>query len=116
VTEYRALRTWDLDGSAVSLVEARPLTGRHHQIRVHLRWAGSPILFDPLYGRGLTPASLSGPPCARLALHALRIDLPAPAGEGRLQVEAPLPADLVALAEWLDERGRRAVRPSRNGR
>jgi 23S rRNA-/tRNA-specific pseudouridylate synthase len=89
----------------VSLLEAHPQTGRHHQIRVHLRAAGVPILFDPLYGRGLMPETLAGAPCTRLALHARRIDLPAPRGEGRVVVEAPLSADLAALAEWLDACG-----------
>ncbi|HSD27584.1 MAG TPA: RluA family pseudouridine synthase [Vicinamibacteria bacterium] len=90
------------DRTAVSLLEVHPLTGRHHQIRVHLRSAGAPILSDPLYGRGLMPEGLAGAPCARLALHARRIDVPAPRGGGRLVVEAPLADDLVALAEWLD--------------
>jgi 23S rRNA-/tRNA-specific pseudouridylate synthase len=88
--------------SFVSLLEAHPHTGRHHQIRVHLRAACVPILFDPLYGRGLMPEGLAGAPCARLALHARRIDLPALRGEGRVVIEAPLASDLVALAEWLD--------------
>jgi hypothetical protein len=81
----------------VCLLEARPLTGRHHQIRVHLRSAGTPILFDPLYGKGRMPEALAGAPCARLALHARRIDVPAPHGGGRVVVEAPLPPDLAAL-------------------
>lgn len=100
-TEYATQKRWTL----VSLLEAHPHTGRHHQIRVHLRAAGVPILFDPLYGRGLTPGALAGAPCTRLALHARRIDLPAPRGEGRLVIEAPLAPDLAALAEWLDARG-----------
>jgi 23S rRNA-/tRNA-specific pseudouridylate synthase len=67
-----------------------------------LRSAGTPILFDPLYGRGLMPEALSGAPCARLALHARRIDVPAPRGGGRLVIEAPLTQDLMVLEEWLD--------------
>jgi 23S rRNA-/tRNA-specific pseudouridylate synthase len=89
----------------VSLLEVHPLTGRHHQIRVHLRSAGTPILFDPLYGRGLTPEGLAGAPCTRLALHARKIDVPAPRGGRRVVVEAPFPADLAALVEWLDAQG-----------
>jgi 23S rRNA-/tRNA-specific pseudouridylate synthase len=89
-------------GAVVSLLDVHPLTGRHHQIRVHLRSLGAPILFDQLYGRGLMPPALSAAPCSRLALHARRIDVPAPRGGGRLVVEAPLAADLVALEEWLD--------------
>jgi len=119
-TEYATRNRWTLmadssspgeteaprNDSIVSLLEACPHTGRHHQIRVHLRAAGVPILFDPLYGRGLMPEALAGAPCTRLALHARRIDLPAPRGEGRLVIEAPLAPDLAALAEWLNARGR----------
>jgi tRNA pseudouridine32 synthase/23S rRNA pseudouridine746 synthase len=118
-TDYATRKRWTLtadpsspggteaprDGRIVSLLEAHPLTGRHHQIRVHLRSAGTPILFDPLYGRGLMPEALAGAPCARLALHARRIDVPAPRDGGRVVVEAPLPPDLAALVEWLDARG-----------
>jgi 23S rRNA-/tRNA-specific pseudouridylate synthase len=92
-------------GMTISLLDAHPHTGRHHQIRVHLRAAGAPILFDPLYGRGLMPGALAGAPCGRLALHARRIDLPAVRGEGRVVIEAPLAPDLVALGEWLDADG-----------
>jgi len=118
-TEYATRNRWTLvaDSSSpggteaprndgiVSLLEALPHTGRHHQIRVHLRAAGVPILFDPLYGRGLMPEALAGGPCTRLALHARRIDLPRPRGEGRVVIEAPLAPDLAALEEWLDARG-----------
>ncbi len=104
-TEYATRRRWLLGAATVSLVEAHPVTGRHHQIRVHLRSAGAPILFDPLYGRGLVPEALAGVPCERLALHARRIDLPSPRGGGRVIVEAPLAPDLAALEEWLDASG-----------
>lgn len=118
-TDYATRKRWTLtadpsspggaeaprDDRIVSLLEAHPLTGRHHQIRVHLRSAGTPILFDPLYGRGLMPEALAGAPCARLALHARRIDVPAPRDGGRVVVEAPFPPDLAALVEWLDARG-----------
>jgi 23S rRNA-/tRNA-specific pseudouridylate synthase len=101
-TEYSTALRFSLpDGATVSLVEARPRTGRHHQIRVHLRAARAPILFDPLYGRGLTPRALEGAPCSRLALHALRLELPARDGGATLPIEAPLPPDLVALESWL---------------
>jgi len=113
VTDYAARRAWRLGGQTVSLVEARPHTGRHHQLRVHLRSADAPILFDPLYGKGRMPEALAGAPCARLALHAKRLEL-GPLGPGRLlTIEAPLAPDLEALAAWLDARdeaGREGVR------
>jgi hypothetical protein len=51
------------------------------------------------------PDALAGAPCGRLALHARRIDVPAPRGRGRVVVESPLAPDLVALEEWLDGQG-----------
>jgi RluA family pseudouridine synthase len=104
-TDYATQRTWRLGGETASLVEAHPVTGRHHQIRVHLRSAEAPILFDPLYGRGFAPGALTGAPCSRLALHARRIEIAAPRGRGTLVVEAPLAPDLAALRDWLDEHG-----------
>jgi RluA family pseudouridine synthase len=104
VTDYATRRRFTLGDRVVSVVEVLPHTGRHHQIRVHLRAAGAPILFDPLYGRGLMPAALLGAPCSRLALHAERLELPAVDGSGRFAVVAPLAPDLEALSAWLDER------------
>jgi hypothetical protein len=57
------------------------------------------------------PGPLAEAPCGRLALHARRIELPAPRGGGRVVVEAPLPADLVTLVEWLDAQGPRTGPP-----
>jgi RluA family pseudouridine synthase len=103
VTDYATRRSWRLGDSRASLVEARPHTGRHHQLRVHLRSAGAPILFDPLYGRGRMPDALAGAPCARLALHAERLELQTEHA-GRIAVTAPLAPDLEALSAWLDAR------------
>jgi len=116
LTEYATRRRWLIGGGGsggVSLVAARPHTGRHHQLRVHLRALGAPILFDPLYGKGRMPEALAGAPCERLALHAERLELEAGPGQ-TLCVEAPLAPDLAALAEWLDSvvLHRTALRPS----
>ncbi|MCC7442077.1 MAG: RluA family pseudouridine synthase [Bdellovibrionales bacterium] len=74
-------------------VEAEPLTGRTHQIRVHLSEAGMPILGDRLYGR-----LQSGAPeiITRLMLHAARLRFRHPITEKELVVEAPLPPDFQA--------------------
>ncbi len=78
-TEFERLDrgpTWDL-------VEARPRTGRTHQVRVHAARLGMPILGDSTY---------DGAPAARLFLHAHRVGLAHPAGTGPLEVTAPAPA------------------------
>ena len=89
------------DGQAVSLVEALPHTGRHHQIRVHLRAIGTPVLGDGLYGRGHSlPAA--GAERQPVPLHASRLDVPHPIEPRRVAVEAPWPAHLAAFIGLLD--------------
>lgn len=70
----------------LSLVECRLVTGRTHQVRVHLAHLGFPVAGDGLYG-----ARLRGP--ARPLLHAARLALPHPATQELLTVSSPLPAD-----------------------
>ena len=101
-TQYRSLSRWRFDGALVALVELEPETGRQHQLRVHLRALGAPILGDRLYGR--SAVELAGSPLARLALHAARLTLPGGPGRAARSFEAPLAADLVAFRGWLDER------------
>jgi RluA family pseudouridine synthase len=102
-TRYVVRRRWKRGGAAVALVDAHPETGRHHQIRAHLRSIGTPVLFDRLYGRGAKGDWADGAPVSRLALHASRLVVPDAAGEGLSRTfEAPLAADLTALLHWLD--------------
>jgi len=113
-TDYRVLRSWRRGDAVVSLVEAKPRTGRHHQIRVHLRSIGTPILFDPLYARGFAPEGLADEaPCRRLALHAHRLELPGREGGSRIAALAPLADDLAALQEWLGAAWARPAGPDR---
>jgi tRNA pseudouridine32 synthase / 23S rRNA pseudouridine746 synthase len=96
-TDYDVERVWRGACGPVSRIALRPITGRHHQLRVHLRAMGAPILFDRLYG---SAGGLEGAPCRRLALHALSIEAPRRDGR-RLRIDAPLAADLVGLESWL---------------
>lgn len=86
VTDWKVLAQ---NGDA-GLIEARPQTGRMHQIRVHLASAGMPILGDRLYGTGADGAP-------RLMLHASRLEIAHPSGK-TMVFEAPLPDDFAALA------------------
>ena len=101
-TRYTVRRQWQRGSDRVALVEAHPETGRHHQVRAHLRSIGTPILFDGVYGGTAAARGLGGAPAGRLALHASRIAVPDPGNPGAvLACEAPLPPDLTALLRWL---------------
>lgn len=88
---------------SVALVRAMPETGRQHQIRVHLRWAGAPLLVDPLYGgaRQVAPGALGEGlgGLARLTLHAAALELPWRGSA--LCVRAPFAEDLAGVARGL---------------
>ena len=71
----------------VSLLELWPLTGRTHQLRVHLASIGCPILADPFYGAGVADHDI----IPRLALHARRLTLTHPATGEPLTIESPRP-------------------------
>ena len=100
-TAYAVTRTWRDGERRVAEVAATPHTERHHQVRVHLRSIGTPLLGDAFYGRAAA-AALTGVPVPRLALHAAAIEVPHPAGGRRVAAAAPWPADLTALTIWLD--------------
>lgn len=99
ITEWRVLgRGEDAQThEKVAYLEARPKTGRTHQIRVHLKAIHHPVVCDPIYAEGKPP--LLG--FSRLALHAFQLVITIPSGE-RMTFEAPLPPDFVAAeAQYL---------------
>ena len=80
---------WKVRGVSI-FVRCELVTGRTHQIRVHLAARGWPIAGDEVYGG---PHAL----LARQALHAWRVNLPHPVTREPLQLEAPVPLDLRSL-------------------
>lgn len=96
ITEYHVLRRLTAreghSADIYSLVKAEPRTGRTHQIRVHFASIGHPVVGDPVYGR-----RRSGLDVPRQFLHAQRLEFRHPVSGHRLELDAPLPADLTAV-------------------
>lgn len=91
-----------------TLVDAQPLTGRTHQIRVHLLSVGHPLLVDPQYGgrpKELSERDLGGGSDAvvltRTPLHATRVTLPALEGIRAVTLESPAPDEMAAALALL---------------
>jgi 23S rRNA pseudouridine955/2504/2580 synthase len=82
-----------------SLVEAQLLTGRTHQIRVHLAHVGHPILGDEKYGDFPLNKALRKRGLKRMFLHAASIRLPHPGTGAELEIRAPLAPDLAAFRD-----------------
>jgi 23S rRNA pseudouridine1911/1915/1917 synthase len=103
LTKFERLATVDAPHSGLSLLRCRLVTGRRHQIRVHLASRGWPIVGDPVYGEARWSA-VRDPALAetlrtfpRQALHAWRVAFTHPITRERLTIKAPLPNDLEEL-------------------
>lgn len=119
-TVFQSLET----AGPISLVEATPATGRLHQLRATLQALGFPVVGDKLYGHD--PAlfirfcqdKLSGEDLAllrleRQALHASRLCIRHPRTQHLLELEAPLPTDMVELlAEFREIKNQPLIRPT----
>lgn len=92
ISEYHTLETFPNH----ALLEVHPLTGRTHQIRLHLLFLNCPVAGDTVYGR-----SRSTIPTDRHILHAYRLTLRLPGQADRVTFEAPLPQDLERLLQLL---------------
>lgn len=122
VTEFRTLERFGAgrpsDRGAVApngfgFVECRPLTGRTHQLRVHLAAAGAPILNDAFYGtpdvqlrlsnlkRGYKGRADEKPLIDRLALHATELTLTHPITREPVTIRAPLPHEFEVALKYL---------------
>ncbi|MBH3440792.1 23S rRNA pseudouridine(955/2504/2580) synthase RluC [Pseudomonas luteola] len=98
LTEFRVLRRY---GDFATLVEAKPVTGRTHQIRVHAKHAGHSIAGDPKYGDEAFSREIRDLGGKRLFLHAASLNVPLPDGE-TLQLTAPVDETWAATLSRLD--------------
>jgi len=108
LTRFTVLERFERDGERFSMLRAEPETGRQHQIRVHLKQAGFPVVGDKMYGPDeryfdrFSRHELEEDAWRRLrlprhALHAARICFPHPGSEETVDLRSPLPPDLEAF-------------------
>jgi tRNA pseudouridine32 synthase/23S rRNA pseudouridine746 synthase len=94
VTAWRALERLAGPAGDFTAVEARPRTGRLHQVRAHLASIGHPLAVDPHYGGDERLELGGGAALDRVPLHAASLRLRHPATGQPLEIQAALPADL----------------------
>ena len=95
VTGYRVRERF----AGWTLLELDLVTGRTHQIRVHLTALGHPVAGDPVYGTGTSRRGPDG--LERLFLHAWRLELVSPSSAKLVRAEAPIPPALESVLESL---------------
>ncbi|HEY6102300.1 MAG TPA: RluA family pseudouridine synthase [bacterium] len=103
VTRYRVVESFQ----RYSLLEVALVTGRTHQIRVHVAHLGHPVAGDRVYGRGRDDLSIE-----RQALHAWRLRLQHPASGEGMAFEAPPPPDFTSAVAQARAQGSRVDRRS----
>jgi 23S rRNA pseudouridine1911/1915/1917 synthase len=108
ITDYKVIEKFN----SHALVEAKPHTGRTHQIRVHMSAIGLPILADHLYSnsgwfflssikRNYKSSGEEKPLLARTALHAFSLSFLHPAAGEKILIEAPMPKDMETVLKVL---------------
>lgn len=91
ITKYKVLKT----GNGMSVVETIPVTGRTHQIRVHLSHIGSPIYADYLYGKEIKGE--------RTRLHCAQVSFEHPFAKKTIILYAPVPQDFSELEQYMSD-------------
>ena len=114
ITNYKVLREYGREAGqpvgspAASMVECRLMTGRTHQIRVHMAHIGCPLLGDPVYGKTRTFRKITNKDgeslkdFSRQALHATILGFTHPITKETLRYETPPPDDMQKLIGFLE--------------
>ena len=98
LTEFRSLAR----NGEYSVLEAKPITGRTHQIRVHCRYAGFPVVGDDKYGLEDADRKLRHRGIKRMMLHASRLEIPPLGDYPAIAVEAPVDSQMQQLADEIN--------------
>ena len=101
-TVFRRQQQWPTHVPPVTLLEAELMTGRTHQIRVHLTHLGFPLAGDDKYGDFTWNRELAKQGLKRLFLHACRLGFTHPQSGAAMAFESPMPADLATFVARLD--------------
>jgi len=102
LTLYRCLQRFE----GYSLVEASPVTGRTHQIRVHCAWAGHPIAGDDKYMDDASLKAFRAVGGERLMLHARALEFTLPGSGEAMRLEAPYDTPFGKLVDALARRSK----------
>lgn len=118
ITKYKTLEKFN----NYSVLELSPLTGRMHQLRVHLSAIGLPIIGDPIYGDGKSfllsnikhnyrkkEEEIEKPLIDRTALHAFSLEFIHPSKNDRVKIEATIPKDMEAVLKALRKYSKRSA-------
>jgi len=98
ITEFSILKSYE----QASLIEARPITGRTHQIRVHTQYAGHPILGDQKYGKNEVNKHFKSMGLSRMFLHAAELQITMADHETPLVIKAALDEPLTQFLKSLE--------------
>lgn len=94
VTFYETIGKYKFRNNILTLLKASPQTGRMHQIRLHLKYIGNPILGDPLYNTKLSRKISDKLNINRQFLHASKIEFWHPVNQKKMVFESSLPKEL----------------------
>lgn len=93
-TRFKVLKSY----TDFTLLEIKPVTGRMHQIRVHMASSGHPVVGDTRYGRRKNTAK-----CPRMFLHSTYLSFTHPLSGKRIEFSSPLPDDLQEMLDRLNQ-------------
>jgi 23S rRNA pseudouridine1911/1915/1917 synthase len=125
-TRFEVVQRFNRGAEPFALVRCLPETGRQHQIRVHLQWAGFPLVGDKMYGPDpgyfdrfsrhcLEPEAWARLRLPRHALHAARLCFPHPRSGDTMAFTAPLPEDLAGFLPRVGGDGPLGIDPPSRG-
>ncbi len=104
VTQYKIIDEYQYQKQTLALIIAKPLTGRMHQIRVHLKYLGYPIIGDPIYFTKPSKRLSKNLGLDRQFLHASKLIFTHPISQQPLEFQSSLPKELTSILNKFERR------------